>query len=45
MSWLFKRLEPYIQAAITKRILKFHNAMIRRGQIQYRPEQRPATED
>jgi len=33
IDWLFKKLEPLIQAAITNRVLKFHDAMIDRGQI------------
>lgn len=30
---LFGWLEPLIQAAITNRIILFHEAMVRRGQI------------
>ncbi|MBT3039120.1 MAG: hypothetical protein KME37_09275 [Candidatus Thiodiazotropha sp. (ex Codakia orbicularis)] len=33
MKWLFNLLEPYIQAAITGRILKFHDHLVERGQI------------
>ncbi len=34
IQWLYRRLEPFIQTVITERILLFHAAMIRRGQIQ-----------
>jgi hypothetical protein len=32
-GWIYSRLEPLIQSAITNRILKFHQAMIDREQI------------
>ena len=32
-KWLWKKLEPYVNAKITMRILMFHEAMIERGQI------------
>jgi len=34
-NWLYKKIESYIDAQITRRILLFHRAMIRRGQIKY----------
>ncbi len=34
IQWLYRRLEPFVQTVITERILLFHAAMIRRGQIQ-----------
>ncbi len=33
IRWIYSRFEPLIQSAITNRILKFHQAMIDRGQI------------
>lgn len=33
MKWFWRRIEPYVQVAITDRILKFHDAMLARGQI------------
>ena len=33
IRFFWKRLEPYIQAAITERILLFNKSLIRKGQI------------
>lgn len=32
-GYLFRKLEPLIDAAITKRIIMFHDALVGRGQI------------
>ena len=33
MKWLWRLLEARVDAAITSRIVAFHSAMVRRGQI------------
>jgi hypothetical protein len=33
MGWLWKLFEPYVQAAITHRIIMFHDALVERQQI------------
>lgn len=33
MSFIYRLLEPLIQAAITHRLIDFHDALISRGQI------------
>jgi hypothetical protein len=33
VEWIFKKIEPLVQAAITKRIIVFHDALVSRGQI------------
>ena len=45
IKYLWKKLETYIDAQITRRILLFHKAMIRRGQIQYIGESDTQKED
>lgn len=42
-DWLWKKIEPKFQAAITNRILLFHEAMINRGQIKPIPHPDPAS--
>ena len=45
IAFCWRRIEPLVHAAITDRILKFHKALIERGQL---PPVRPAgpvTED
>ena len=37
MNWLFKKLEPRINGLITRRILTFHDALVRRRQIPEAP--------
>lgn len=39
IKWIYSKFEPLLQSTITNRILKFHNVLIRRGQIQdHEPE-------
>lgn len=38
VDWVMDKLESRIQTLITGRILKFHNAMLERGQIQHQPD-------
>ena len=38
ISYLWSRLESLVHAAITERILKFHDALIARGQIPLPPK-------
>ena len=45
MNWLWKRLEPRIQAVITDRILKFNAGLIERGQIPKAPQPGPVAEN
>ena len=45
IKYLWKKLESYVDAHITHRILLFHNAMVRRGQIQYIGESDTQKED
>ena len=33
VAWLWKRLEPYVQAAITDRVLKYNRSLVERGEI------------
>ena len=40
--WIWNRLEPRINALVTARLIAFHDAMIRRGQITTAPEPFPA---
>jgi len=44
INWLWKKLEPYVDTHITRRILLFHDAMVRRGQIKYIGESASATQ-
>ena len=44
-NWVYKKIESYIDAQITRRILLFHRAMIRRGQIKYIGESGTQKED
>ncbi len=37
INWIYSQFEPLVQSAITNRILKFHSAMIDRGQIEPPP--------
>ncbi len=37
MNWLFEKLESRINGLITRRILVFHDALVRRGQIPEAP--------
>jgi len=39
IKWLWGKIEPYVNAKITMRILMFHDAMIERGQI--KPIEKP----
>ena len=39
MNWLFKKLEARINGLITRRILVFHDALVRRGQIPEAPKE------
>lgn len=32
-NWLFRKLQPLIEAAITQRIVMFHDALVERHQI------------
>jgi len=45
INWLWKKLEPYVDTHITRRILLFHDAMVRRGQIKYIGESATQKED
>ena len=33
IRWIYSKFEPLVQSAITNRILKFHKALVDRGQI------------
>lgn len=33
MDWLWRQIESHVEAAITRRIVAFHSALIERGQI------------
>ena len=44
-NWVYKKIESYIDAHITRRILLFHRAMVRRGQIKYIGESDTQKED
>ena len=37
IRYLWRKLEPFINAEITRRILLYNKALIRRGQIVYPP--------
>lgn len=39
IKWLWGKIEPYVNAKITMRILMFHDAMIERGQV--KPIEKP----
>ncbi len=39
MNWLFEKLEARINGLITRRILVFHDALVRRGQIPEAPKE------
>ena len=39
MNWLFEKLEARINGLITRRILLFHDALVRRGQIPEAPKE------
>jgi len=44
IDWIFRRLEPRIQAAITDRIVTFYEALVERGQIAAPPSILPVSD-
>jgi len=41
LKWVWRKLEPFVDGLITRRIVKFHDAMIQRGQIPAIKEEDP----
>ncbi len=44
IRYLWQRLEPFVNALITRRILLFHEALISRGQIERALDKPPTVE-